>query len=178
GCLAGLSDPNLSTIGCPENFSFEEPHSHAMVFIAEVYGIKPVSCVGGLLRPVVAAVGCPEDDALLAYEGSNVGIDEVHTEKVQASKRIAYSAVLAYPAVTTIGRSEDDTSAAQLESANRSIIRIGKRNAIKSFVRSARLKRPGIASIGRSENQASVADSGSGIGIGKRNFKKTHRSRV
>ena len=74
-----------------------------MIFIGEMDGIKPVSCVGGLLRPVVATICCPQDDALLAYQGSNVGIDEMHSEKVQTCKRIAYSAVLAYPAVTAVG---------------------------------------------------------------------------
>ena len=82
------------------------------------------------------------------------------------------------PVVPTIGRSENDAGPAQLEAGNRSVIRVGERNAIKSFGRSARLRRPVIAAIGRSENQASIADSGSGIGIGKRNIEKTHRSRV
>jgi len=72
----------LSPIGCVDNFSFEETNSGTVVFIGEMYGIKPVSCVGGLLRPVLATISCPQDDTLLAYQGSNVGIDEMHTEKV------------------------------------------------------------------------------------------------
>src|SRR5204863_182660 len=96
--LACLSSPILSTIGCAENFSFEESDSCAVIFIAEVYSIEPVGCISRLLHPVVAAISCPQDDALLAYQGSNVGIDEANTEKVQAGKWIAYSAVLAYPA--------------------------------------------------------------------------------
>ena len=95
----------MSTIGCAENFSFEEPDSCAVIFIAEVYSIEPVSCISRLLHPVVAAVSRPQDDALLAYQGSDVGIDEVDSEKVQASKRIAYSTGLTQPAVTAVCRS-------------------------------------------------------------------------
>ena len=66
----------------------------------------------------------------------------------------------------------------KFKAANRSVIRVGERNAIKSFGRPARLKRPAVASIGRPENQASIANSASGTGIGKRNIEKTHRSRA
>jgi hypothetical protein len=93
----------LSAIGRAENFSFKEADSRAVIFIGKLDGIKPVGCIGRLLRPVVATVCCFQDDPLLAYKGSNVGIDEMHTEKVQAGKRIAYSAVLAYPTVTAVG---------------------------------------------------------------------------
>src|SRR6266850_129112 len=105
GCPARLHTPVLSAISCADNFSFEEANSRAVIFIAEMDGIEPVSCVGGLLRPVVATISCPQNDSLLAYQGSNIGINEVHTEKVQPGKRIAYSTVLPYPGVTAVGRS-------------------------------------------------------------------------
>jgi hypothetical protein len=95
----------LSAIACADNFSFEKPNSRAVIFIGKMYGIKPVSRVDSLLCPVVATVCCPQDDAFLAHERSNVGINEVHTEKVQAGKWIAYAAVLSYPGVTTVCRS-------------------------------------------------------------------------
>src|SRR5207247_9019272 len=90
-CLACLSSPILSTIGCGENFSFEESDSCAVIFIAEVYSIEPVGCISRLLHPVVAAISCPQDDALLAYPGYNVGIEEVNTENVKAGEWIAGS---------------------------------------------------------------------------------------
>jgi len=67
GCRARLHTPVLSAIGCAHNSSFEEANSRAVIFIAEMYGIEPVSCVGGLLRPVVATICCPQNDALLPY---------------------------------------------------------------------------------------------------------------
>ena len=105
------------------------------------------------------------------YIGERHGIESVRALR----KRVIR---LLNPVVPTIGRSEDHTGPAQLEAGNRSIIRVGERNAIKSFGRPARLGRPGIAAVGRSENHASIADSGSGISIGKRNFEKADRSRV
>src|SRR5581483_168861 len=44
--------------------------------------------------------------------------------------------------------------------------------------RSACLRRPVVAAVGGSENQASIADSGSGIGIGKRNVEKANCPRI
>ena len=118
-----------------------------------------------------------KDDPSVAHNSARVRIGERYGVKSVGALRQRVICLL-NPVASTIGRSEYDAGPAQLETGNRSIIRIGERNAIKSFGRSARLKRPGVASIGRSENQASIADSGSGIGIGKRNLEKTHRSRV
>ena len=81
-CLAGMSNPVFSAIGCGKNFSLEKADSRAVIFVAEVYGIKPVSRIGRLLIPVTATICCPQDYALLAYDGSNVGIDKVHTVEV------------------------------------------------------------------------------------------------
>ena len=118
-----------------------------------------------------------KNDASVADNRSRVRIGEGYGVESVGSLRQRVIRLL-NPVVSTVGRSENDTGAAQLESANRSIIRVGERNAVKSFGRSARLRRPGVAAVGRSENQASIADSGSGIGIGKRNFEKADRSRV
>src|SRR3954447_15633734 len=94
GSLGRLDCPVLSPIGCADNFSFEKANSRAMIFIGEMYRIEPVSCVGDLLGPVVATICCLQNDAVLPYQGSDVRIDEVHAEKVQAGKRIAYPTVL------------------------------------------------------------------------------------
>ena len=124
-----------------------------------------------------ASIGCLKDDPSVTYDSARVRIGERYGVKSVGSLRQRVICLL-NPVVSTIGRSENDTGPAQLEAGNRSIIRVGERNAIKSFGRSARLGRPGIAAVGRSENHASIADSGSGISIGKRNFEKADRSRV
>jgi hypothetical protein len=124
-----------------------------------------------------ASIGCLKIDASVADNSPYVRIGEGYgIESVRSLRKRVIG--LLNPVASTIRCSEDYTGAAQLESANRSIIRVGERDSVKSFCRSACLKRLGVASIGRSENQASIADSGSGIGIGKRNFEKTYRSRV
>ena len=65
------------------------------IFIDEMYCVEPIRCVDCLLHPHVAAVRCPQNDTLLPDKSSNVGIDEVHAEKVQPRKGISYATVLA-----------------------------------------------------------------------------------
>ena len=65
-----------------------------MIFIAEVDGIKQIRGAAGLLNPIASAIGCPQDYAAIAYDGADIGIDEVHSEKVYPDKWIAYSTVL------------------------------------------------------------------------------------
>jgi hypothetical protein len=73
-----------------------------VIFIAEMHGVKPVSRVTRLLTPVATTIGCPQNDTLLAYDGSDIGINEMDPKKVYPSKRIAYSAVLPHPAATAV----------------------------------------------------------------------------
>jgi hypothetical protein len=58
-CLAGLSSPALPAIGRSDNCSVEKADGSAVIFVAEVYRIKPVSCVARLLIPVIATICCP-----------------------------------------------------------------------------------------------------------------------
>src|SRR5207248_4080116 len=120
---------------------------------------------------------CLKKDASVADNRPGVRIGEGHgVESVGALwKRVIG---LFNPVVSTVCCSENDAGPAELEAANRSIIRVGERDSIESFRRSACLRRPASASIGCSENQASIADGGSGISIGKGNFEKTDASGV
>ena len=58
-CLAGLRSPRLPAICRSNNCSAEEAHGGAVIFVAEIHGIKPISRVALLLIPVVATIGCP-----------------------------------------------------------------------------------------------------------------------
>jgi hypothetical protein len=101
-CLAGFRGPRLPAVCRSNDCSIEKADSCAVIFVAEVYGIKPVTRVARLLIPVATTIGCSQDYAILAYDGSDVGTNEMDSEKVYPSKRIAYPTVLPYPAVTSV----------------------------------------------------------------------------
>ena len=69
--------------------SVEEANSGAVIFIAEVYGIKQVGRVANLLDPVVAAIGRPKDYAIIADDGADIGVHKMHSKKVNPIKWIA-----------------------------------------------------------------------------------------
>src|SRR4029453_10007646 len=171
--------PGGTAIGGPENHAVRIliAHRGAGVRIRKRNTVQIIECDCRLAVPSLSAISCLKNDASVADNSSRVRIGECYrVETVRALRKRVVG--LLNPVVPSVGCSENYTGAAQFESANRSIIRIGERNAIKSFGRSACLRLPAVASISRSENQASIADSGSGIGVGKRNFEKTYRSWV
>ena len=69
--------------------SIQEANSRAVIFIAEVYGIKQVGGVANLLDPVASAIGCPQDYAIIADEGADIGVHKMHSKEVYPVKRIA-----------------------------------------------------------------------------------------
>jgi hypothetical protein len=71
-------------VNCP----VEKTDGGAVIFIAEVHGIQQVGGVTSLLDPVTSAIGCSQDYAIIADYGANVGVDEMHAEKVYSVKWI------------------------------------------------------------------------------------------
>src|SRR6266550_3958420 len=59
GCSACLRHPVLPSVCRSVNCSVKEADGSAVILVAEVYGIKQVSCVARLLLPVITAVCCP-----------------------------------------------------------------------------------------------------------------------
>ena len=84
-----LRNPTLSTVGCSVDCSVKEANSGAVIFIAEVYGIKQVGGVANLLDPVASAIGCPQDYTIIADDGADIGVHKMHSEKVYSIKRVA-----------------------------------------------------------------------------------------
>src|SRR5204862_7571477 len=75
--LRVLRSPGLPSVCRSVNCSVKEADGSAVILVAEVYGIKQVSCVARLLLPVITAVCCPQDDSRVADDGSDLGLDEV-----------------------------------------------------------------------------------------------------
>src|SRR5207237_8435867 len=102
----------------------------------------------GAAVPLLTPIGGLKDYARVANNGASVCIAKGYRiETVRAlRKRVR---CLLNPGGTTIGSSQDYAGAAEFEPADRSVIRVGERNAIESFGRSARLSRRGAAAVPR-----------------------------
>jgi hypothetical protein len=69
--------------------SVEEANSGAVIFVAEVHGIKQVSRAASLLDPVVATIGRLKNYAIIADDGADIGVHKMHSKEVNTIKWVA-----------------------------------------------------------------------------------------
>src|SRR5437016_2382688 len=165
-----LANPSFSSICCHENRADSQikitTNNSAYVGVCKRNPSKLTGCSACLRSPILSSVGCPKNNTVIANDGSNVGIDEVHPEKVYPGKWFTHSTILPYPRVTTIGCSEDHAVWILIAHGS-SRVGISKRNTVQIIEGDSWLAIPLRASIGCLKKDASVADNRPGVRIGE-----------